>query len=93
MGSRPRLHGRNASTHEVEPRQAPLWRPLRSRCLHRERQVRPLRGEGAGGLWSGGSQSGGVPLAPNFDQAAKAGHSWALEHIPAIYKFSPAKLV
>ena len=34
-----------------------------------------------------------MPLAPNFDQAAKVGHSWALEHIPAIYKFSPAKLV
>ena len=34
-----------------------------------------------------------MPPAPNFDLAAKAGHSWALEHIPAIYKFSPEDLV
>ena len=34
-----------------------------------------------------------MPPASNFDLAAKAGHSWALEHIPAIYKFSPEDLV
>ena len=34
-----------------------------------------------------------MPPAPNFDQAVKAGHSWALEHIPAIYKFDPEDLV
>jgi len=30
-----------------------------------------------------------MPAAPNFDLAAKAGHSWALERIPAIYDFRP----
>ena len=34
-----------------------------------------------------------MPPAPNFDLAAKSGHSLALEHIPAIYKFNPEDLV